>query len=72
MPPRIIHDEAVLTKTVRELETHWEITGAQWHDRARSDFERTFLADLIPEIRDAADAIAQISRLLQKAVRECS
>jgi hypothetical protein len=70
--PRVSHDEGPLTKLVRELEMHWEMTAYRWKDQARTDFENAYLKELIPEVKRAADAIGRVNRLLQKAIRECS
>ena len=70
--PRVIHDETVITKALHELETSWVITSAQWNDKARTDFDKNFIEPLLPQVKRAADAMAQISRLLRKAVNKCS
>jgi hypothetical protein len=70
--PNLSHDESLITKSLRELQTGWEVAGGRWNDRARSDFEKAYLHDLIPAVRRAADAMARINRLLRKAIRDCS
>ncbi len=70
--PRLSHDEALITKALREMQTGWEVAGGRWHDKARSDFEKVYLSDLILEVKRAADAMARINRLLRKAVRDCT
>ena len=70
--PQVSHSETILAKAARELEMNWEISAHNWRDKARTDFEKTYLTNLIPEVRRAADSIAQINRLLHKAIRECS
>jgi len=70
--PHVSHGEILLAKAARDLEMNWEITAQTWRDKARTDFEKTHIESLIPEVRRAADAITQINRLLHKAIRECS
>lgn len=69
--PQVHHEEAILAKALREFEMDWEMTAHRWRDRARSGFEKTFLDQLIPEVRRAGDAITHINRILDKAIREC-
>lgn len=68
---QIHHEEAILMKAVHDLEMHWEMTAGSWRDKARSGFSKKYLDSVIPEVKRASDAIAQINRLLDKAIREC-
>ena len=70
--PRVIHDETLITKMLSELQTNWEIAGAMWRDRARAGFEEAYMNEIIPDVKRASDAMARISRVLRKAVRECT
>ena len=69
---RLSHDAGILSKLVKELQTDWDATAPYWQDKARADFEKAFLKDLIPDVLRAADAIGRINRLMHKVMQECS
>ncbi len=70
--PRLNHNEAILNNIIRDLQRSWDMTSFYWNDRAREDFEKAYLDELLRDLKRAADAIGRINRLLYKAIRECS
>lgn len=68
---RLSHSEIILASAVRDLQRNWAETAAGWRDAARADFEKTYLNELLPAAKTAADAMGEITRLLEEAVREC-
>jgi len=65
-------NHAVLSGTLKDLQTRWEVTGAQWRDEARAKFDKEFLEGLRIAVRLAANAMSQIEVLLDQVRRECS
>ena len=70
--PRISQAEQMLMSALNDLETDWKIAKAEWRDQARLRFEEDFLDEILPAGRMAANAIAELSLLLRRVVRECS
>ena len=62
---------ALLAKSIKEIQTSWDITGSLWHDQARADFEANHLDDLVRQARAAAGAMDQIAALLREAIIRC-
>jgi hypothetical protein len=50
----------------------WESTAALWHDKARDDFERKHLEELIQAAQAARHAMKAVDTLLRDAISECS
>jgi hypothetical protein len=69
---RISHSEVQLASALKDLQRDWALTADGWSDEARTDFEEKFLRQLISATKTAADAMGEISRLMDRAVRECS
>ena len=63
---------ALLMKAMKDLLTHWEASGNSWRDKARTEFDKDFLQELIPAVRGASRAAQEIENLLQKVRSECS
>lgn len=69
---RLSHSELILTAAFKDLQRSWADTAAGWHDKARAEFEAQNLRELLMATKTAADAMGEISRLLEQASRECS
>lgn len=63
---------AIVSQAMRDLMAQWEQTAASWRDRARAEFEREHLAELIPAVRAASNAMQEIEGFLRQIRKECS
>ena len=68
---RLSHSEIILAAALKDLQRSWAETAAGWHDAARAELEAAHLRELMMAAKTAADAMGEISRLLDQAVREC-
>ena len=71
MAVRPTGNEAILARALDDLNRHWEATALCWRDRAREDFEKTYLSDLRTAILSAQRAMRAIGELLERAISEC-
>jgi hypothetical protein len=69
---RLSHSELILAAAYKDLQHNWAETAEGWHDAARAEFEAIHLRELLLATKTAADAMGEISRLLDQAVRECA
>jgi len=69
---RLSHSEIILHAALNDLQRNWAATAEGWHDAARAEFEAVHLRELFLTAKVAADAMGEISRLLEQAVRECN
>jgi hypothetical protein len=65
-------NEAVLAQALQEVQSKWETTGSVWRDKAREDFEKRYLGDMVMSGRAALRSMRAVRELLMDAVRECS
>ena len=63
---------ALLNKAIKDLLTHWEASNSSWRDKARAEFDKDFLQELIPAVRGASRAAQEIENLLQKIRIDCT
>ena len=70
--PGLSHCEMQLMNAAKNMQRHWEITASTWRDKARLDFEKSYIEPLMPEVKAAVSAISEINSLLNKAIHECS
>jgi hypothetical protein len=66
------HSEILLGKAAKDLKTNWATATASWQDQARQEFEKTCIDELLPAVKSAINAMNEVNRLLEQAVRECS
>jgi hypothetical protein len=50
----------------------WEDAKKEWHDPVSSHFERTKLEPLGPQVAGAIKALERLSRILERAEKECT
>ncbi len=62
---------AILGAAMKDLREHWERSSMSWRDRARAEFEKNFIDQLVPSVRAASNAVQQIEELLRQVQREC-
>ena len=65
-------NDAVLHDAAKKMRAEWERTLEVWNDKARAHFEKDFLNELDPAVKGAENALAEIRRLLEQAIKECS
>ncbi len=70
--PRISSGEAMLTGALNDLRRDWEMVRSDWRDKARMQFEKEYIEQILPDGLIAARAMAELTLLLRKVVRECS
>ena len=70
--PRVSHGESMLTSVLNDLLRDWQITGSDWHDEARAQFEKEYIDEFVPGGRAAVRAMTELTLLLRRVVRECS
>ena len=56
---------------MRELRLAWQQTKTQWSDTNSHSFEEDHLEPIVPVIKAALDATAELSELLARAQQEC-
>ena len=61
---------AILGKAMKDLRGHWDATARSWRDKARTDFDKDFIQEIIPMALLASNAVQQIEELLRKVQRE--
>jgi hypothetical protein len=69
--PRISQGELILQGALDDLKRDWQIAGAGWHDKARKDFEKEFIDELLPAGAQAVRAMTELTLLMRRVVREC-
>lgn len=62
---------AILGAAMKDLRERWERSSMSWRDRARTEFEKDFIEQLVPTVRAASNAVQQIEELLRQVYREC-
>jgi hypothetical protein len=62
----------IMTKALKDLLVHWERAGGSWRDKARVEFDKDYLQELLPAVRAASNAAKQIEILLEKVRSEVS
>jgi hypothetical protein len=65
-------NEAILSQATREVQEKWQNTASQWRDKARDDFDRKYLEELVSSAKAAQGAIRAVDELLRQAISECS
>jgi len=70
--PRLSHSEVILSGALRDLRRSWQETSSSWRDKARADFEKEYIDELLPALSGAMSSINEVNRLLQQAISECS
>ena len=63
---------SLLMKALKDVMVHWESSASSWRDKARVDFDKDFLQELIPAVRGASIASQEIENLLRKVRSECT
>ena len=59
-------NSGIMSKALKDLMIHWERTSSSWRDKARVEFEKDYLAELLPAVRTASNAAKQIEVLLER------
>lgn len=67
----IISSSAALIQARRDLFIHWQAVEPLWKDERARNFNRDYLEPVDPALRRACDGIAEMSSLLERAMREC-
>ena len=70
--PRFSQADLMMLEALNELEHDWGAVRVDWRDKARDAFEEEFLAEMMPAVRTAATAVAELTLLMKRVVRECS
>jgi predicted acylesterase/phospholipase RssA len=65
-------NEAILIQATRQLDEKWQNTASAWRDKARDDFDRKHLEELLAGAKAAQRAMRAVGDLLRQAVAECS
>jgi len=60
----------IMTKALKDLLVHWERAGGAWRDKARVEFDKDYLQELLPSVRAASNAAKQIEVLLDRVRSE--
>ena len=61
-----------LAKAMNDLILHWDESSVAWRDKAREDFDKTYLQELIHATRQASNAVQQIEEFMRQVRKECS
>lgn len=69
---RVSDNEALLARSLQDVRVKWESTASMWHDKARDDFERKHMEELIQAAQAARHAMKAVDALLRDAISECS
>jgi len=69
--PRLSHSEVLLSAAVRDLQRGWQETSSSWRDRARAEFEKEYIDEILPAVKAALGAMNEVNRLLGQAIKEC-
>ena len=70
--PRISQGEITLQGALDDLVRDWQLTGGNWQDQAREQFEHDVIEEYLPAGRAAVRAMTELTLLLRRVVRECS
>ncbi len=65
-------NDAILLGALKEFHACWERNAAAWKDKAREEFWRDYVQDVVEAVRSASNAISQIEVLLRQVHKECS
>lgn len=68
---RIDDNEALLARSSQDLQAKWENTSALWRDKARDDFERKHMEELLNAVMAARHAMKAVDQLLRQAIHDC-
>jgi len=68
---RIDDNEALLARAAQDLQAKWENTQSMWRDKARDDFERKHLEELLAAVHAARQAMKAVDNLLRQAIHDC-
>ena len=60
-----------LQKETKRLRDRWEETKKSWQDKAADDFERLYLAPLIPNLQLTLAAVNELREIVERAEAEC-
>ena len=60
-----------LQKETKLLRDRWEATKQSWRDQAADDFERNFLAPLIPTLQLTLAAVNELKEAIAQAESDC-
>jgi len=69
--PRISQGELILQGALDDLKRDWQIACTGWHDKARQDFEKEFIDEVLPAGNAAVRAMTEMTLLMRRVVREC-
>lgn len=69
---RLSHSEVLLSGSVKDMQRSWQETASGWRDKARAEFERDYIDEIVPAIKAAINAMNEINQLLGRAIKECS
>jgi hypothetical protein len=60
-----------LVTATKDLMLNWEQTRQHWRDTRSEEFERSYLAALLPAVERAAGAIGELGVVLARIRHEC-
>ncbi len=60
-----------LVTATKDLMLNWEQTRQHWRDSRSDEFERNYLAGLLPAVERAAGAISELGVVLARIRHEC-
>ena len=60
-----------LLASTKDLVVQWERTREHWRDGRSEEFERNYMAKLLPAVERAAGAIGELGNVLAKIRHEC-
>ena len=69
--PRVNQGELILQGALDDLKRDWMITGSGWRDKARQDFEKEFIDEMLTAGTGAVRAMTELTLLMRRVVREC-
>lgn len=65
-------NEAILSQALRDLNEKWQNAAASWRDKAKDDFERKHLEELVSAGKAALNSMRAVDNVLRQAIQECS
>lgn len=63
--------DILLKKALEDLLRRWNATETHWRDKARKTFDTDCIQPLETTVKSAANAMTEITLLLDKAMKEC-
>jgi hypothetical protein len=69
---RVSHPELRLTSARSDFQKAWRASAAGWRDGARAQFEKEYIDELMVTARTTATAMAELTNLLKRVMRQCS